>query len=350
MQALLKSTLTRRGLQRLAAPLGVRGAAGAPMGRPGVPPSAEKKGPTLVGVSGAPIASTKGKNSQHAAGPEIQLTQSNVQQVLQNPGAILIQVGTLNEGAAKKLERLRMAAEGRLPLVHLDCTQLPQICEALQIQSDPTVLLLARGQVAAALEHNITPQAATSFVEHIVKLLNLKVDLAESVNEMLQNLEELEWTDPAAAEAEYQTVGSGADLPLEARVKAEAGRIRAVMRQPGRLEEARLSLDNLTSGGHHKLAEVKQAAAMLWLADKSQDAPKSFQQLEADVAADPKAYQPTLDLATSLYWSHREGEALKAALALLRKNRSEESKQLVLSILEALGPRHPEAARGRKSF
>lgn len=76
---------------------------------------------------------------------KVTLTPQNAAQILQNPGAVLVQVGDLGP-AAKKIERLRVAAGGRLPLCHLSCQALPQICQALQIKSSPCLLLMARGQ------------------------------------------------------------------------------------------------------------------------------------------------------------------------------------------------------------
>lgn len=306
--------------------------------------------PTLVSAGGLPINSMAGKENS-GAGPEITLTAQNASQVLQNPGALLMQIGTLGDTVTKKITRLRVAAGGRLPLIHLDCQQLPQICQALQIGSSPCLLLMARGQVAAALENDVTAPAATGFVEQVAKMLGLKVDLAEDVGEQLAGLEELEWSDPAAADASFEEVTRAADLPNDMRIRAAAGRVRCIIRQPGRLSEAKALVKDLESAGHGAVAEVKQATAMLRLADRSADAPPPFETLKAACEADLKDFAAAEAYATALFWSCREGEAVDVGLRLLRRSpRFDQARQLVLDLIDALGPRHPRSAKARKSF
>lgn len=160
------------------------GAAGAP--QQAAP--AARAAPGLVSASGAPITSTRsgaGSGTDPATGAEVDLTPQNASQILQSPGALLLQVGNPTDAVSKKLTKLRKAANGQLPLVRLDCSRLPQICQALQIKSQPAVLLMARGQVAAALENDLSPQTVTAFVEGVANALRLKVDLSEGVTEQL---------------------------------------------------------------------------------------------------------------------------------------------------------------------
>jgi len=324
----------------------------APGAGAGASPDVKPRGapPSLVSAGGMPINSAAGKENS-GAGPEITLTPQNASQVLQNPGALLMQVGTLGDAVSKKITRLRVAAGGRLPLVHLDCQSLPQICQALQIRSSPCMLLMARGQVAAAFENDVTAPAATGFVEQVAKMLGLKVDLAEDVGEQLAGFEELEWSDAAAAEAAFEEVGRAADLPNDMRIRAAAGRVRCAIRQPGRLSEAKALVKEMESAGHGAVAEVKQAAAMLRLADRSADAPPPFEKLKAACEADLKDYVAAEAYATALFWSHREGEAVDVGLRLLRRSpRSDPPRLLVLDLIDALGPRHPRSAKARKSF
>jgi len=331
-----------------------RAASGAPApgAGTGVSPEVKQRGapPTLVNAGGLPISSTAGKENS-GAGPEITLTPQNASQVLQSQGVLLMQVGTLGDAVNKKITRLRVAAGGRMPLVHLDCQSLPQICQALQIRSSPCMLLMARGQVAAAFENDVSAPAATGFVEQVAKMLGLKVDLAEDVGEQLAGFEELEWSDPATAEASFEQVGQAADLPIDMRIRAAAGRVRCAIRQPGRLSEAKALVKEMESAGHGAVAEVKQAVAMLRLADRSADAPPQFEKLKAACEADPKDFAAAEAYATALFWSCREGEAVDVGLRLLRRSpRSDQSRNLVLDLIEALGPRHPRNAKARKSF
>ena len=147
--------------------------------------AAQASGPLLVSPSGAPLTSASSER-------EVELTAENAPQVLQSGSPFLLLVGELESQVAKKIAGLRKAAQGRLPLVKLNCSTLPQVCQALQIVSSPTVLLMAKGQalhcllslafscfqlllqVVAGLERDISAPAATSFVENVAQMLGLK--------------------------------------------------------------------------------------------------------------------------------------------------------------------------------
>lgn len=320
-------------------------AASAPPGSPAKP-----QGPTLVSASGAPIASAG--SSGEPAGAEVTLTAQNAQQVLQNPGAVLLQVGDLDSAAAKKVLRLRQAAQGRLPIARLDCAALPQICQALQIKSSPSLLLMARGQVAAALEGDLSPAAATGFVERVAQMLGLKVELAEDITELLAEAEEVEWSEPVSAEEAFSRVFEAGDLTLDARVRASVGRARCFLRLDGgeRRQEAAAIVAELESGGHGRLNEVKQASAMLWLDERRQAIGSDLESAKAAATENPTDFGVVEAYAVSAFWAGKEVEAFEAGLALLRKKRSDEARQLVLSLVDALGPRHSKSKTARRSF
>lgn len=104
----------------------------------------QPSGPLLVSPSGAPLTSASSER-------EVELTAENAAQVLQSGSPFLLLVGELESQVAKKIAGLRKAAQGRLPLVKLNCSTLPQVCQALQIVSSPTVLLMAKGQARLCL-------------------------------------------------------------------------------------------------------------------------------------------------------------------------------------------------------
>ena len=103
--------------------------------------TAKAQGPLLVSATGAPLSS-----SSSGTGPDLELTPENAAQVLQSGSPFLLLVGELENQVAKKIAGLQKAAQGRLPLVRLNCKTLPQVCQALQIASSPTLLLMAKGQ------------------------------------------------------------------------------------------------------------------------------------------------------------------------------------------------------------
>lgn len=333
---------------------GAAGSAAPPSGGQAAAPG-RGQGPVLVSPSGAPLASAPTGGGADGAGAEVQLTSQNAAQVLQSPSALLLLAGELDGAAAKKVGRLRVASQGRLPLVRLDCAALPQICEALQIKSSPTLLLMARGQVAAALEGDMSPAAATGFVEQVAQMLGLKVELAEDITELLAEAEEAEWKDAASASEAFARVLAGADLTLDARVRASAGQARCILRQQGGSgrEDARAALMGLDQGGHGRSPEVKQGMAMLWLDERrqalgSQDS--DLDKLKAAAEAAPDDLGHVEAYAIAAFWASNEAEAFQAGLKLLRKKRSEEARKLVLSLVEALGPRHPKSGSARRSF
>lgn len=106
------------------------------------------QGPLLVSATGAPLSSSASGFGTGAS--DLELTPENAAQVLQSGSPFLLLVGELENQVAKKIGGLQKAAQGRLPIVRLDCSKLPQVCQALQIASSPTLLLMAKGQVGGA--------------------------------------------------------------------------------------------------------------------------------------------------------------------------------------------------------
>jgi len=265
----------------------------------------------------------------------------------------LLLVGELENQVAKKIGGLQKAAQGRLPLVRLNCSALPQVCQALQISSSPTVLLMAKGQVVTGLERDLSPPAVTSFVENVAQMLGLKVDLAEAVTEQLKEAEMAEWSDLAPAEQTFSTVLSRADLQNDARIRAMAGRARCLLRHrdASASQQSKALLEELQSAGHGGLPEVKQAVAMQWIDQKQQELGETnLQTLKAAWEADPTDLAAVQAYAVSIFWAQQEVPAFEAGLSLLRRKRSDEARQLVLSLVEALGPQHPRSASARRSF
>jgi len=291
--------------------------------------------------------------SSSTAGPDLELTAENAAQVLQSGSPFLLLVGELENQVAKKIGGLQKAAQGRLPLVRLNCSALPQVCQALQISSSPTVLLMAKGQVVTGLERDLSPPAVTSFVENVAQMLGLKVDLAEAVTEQLKEAEMAEWSDLAPAEQTFSTVLSRADLQNDARIRAMAGRARCLLRHrdASASQQSKALLEELQSAGHGGLPEVKQAVAMQWIDQKQQELGETnLQTLKAAWEADPTDLAAVQAYAVSIFWAQQEVPAFEAGLSLLRRKRSDEARQLVLSLVEALGPQHPRSASARRSF
>lgn len=310
--------------------------------------------------SGVPISRDpkKGSGGGDSGGEEIELTAQNAAQILQSPGVILLQAGSLSEAVSKKIHRLRAAADNRLPVVRLNCELLPQVCQALQIRTSPTLLLMSKGQVKAALEQDLSPPTVTAFVEAVAKMLGLKVDLAEDITEHMAGAEEVEWSNPAAAEEVFAGILQLPDVPQDARVRAAAGSARCAARQPQRLEEAKAQVSELEAAGHlvARTPEVRQAVAIVRLAEVAAaaavgGAAPDLEKLQAASSATPADFSAVQACTVALFWAGKEGEAVDAGLRLLRSTpRSEEARQLVLTLVEALGPRHPRSASARRAF
>jgi len=196
--------------------------------------------------------------------------------------------------------------------------KLPQICQALQIRSSPVILLMARGQVAAALENDLSPQETTAFVERVGQMMGLKVELGGSTLEQLAEAEELEWSDVTGADVAYSRVAEATDLTMEARIRAAAGRARCALRA-SRRDAAELLLKELESSGHARTQEVKQAMAMLQL-DKLRS-PDPLEKLKEAATASPGDGGAAAAYAAALFWAGREMDAVDAALARSKASR-----------------------------
>lgn len=316
------------------------------------PASKPRGNPALIGANGLPLQSSSGSGTDPTQGAEIELTAQNAAQVLQSPAPVLMQVGEPENSVTKKLGKLRSAAQGRLPLVKLDCSKLPQICQALQIRNTPAVFLMARGQVAAALEEDLSPQSVTGFVEKCGQMLGLQVNLSEGVSEQLAEAEEVEWQDAEAAMEMFTVVGSAADLSQVSRVRASAGIARCAFRLD-RSDEAKGIIEELASSGHDKVPEVKQAIAIGQLYTRNSEIMANsipLETLKSTAEATPKDFAAVEPHVVASFWAGEAVEAVDAGLALLRRKRTEEARQLVLTLVDALGPRHPRYAKARRSF
>jgi len=161
-------------------------------------------------------------------------------EILTSPGAIILQVGNLPQILNDKLDLLFEGAEGKLPLVKLDVTRLPQVAQALKIVSSEAVLLLAQGRVIDALEGEAisSTEQAVGFVERVAKALGLHIDLAEDITQQIERAEASEASNPMAADGVYLEALGDAEASSEIRVRALAGRSRcAEARRQGVSEE-----------------------------------------------------------------------------------------------------------------
>merc|ERR1719401_651563 len=150
----------------------------------------------------------------------------------------------------------------------------------------------------------------------------------------------------------FKAVGSATDLPQASRVRASAGAARCALRL-GHSAVAAEIIEELTSSGHSKVPEVKQAVALSQLYARKEalaEQNSQIEQLKAALEAAPTDFAVVEPCVVSLFVSGEPVAAVDAGLTLLRRKRSEDARKLVLMLIEALGPRHPRYAKARKSF
>eukprot|EP00438_Fugacium_kawagutii_P026535 Skav209494 [mRNA] locus=scaffold1892:303933:309790:+ [translate_table: standard] len=273
------------------------------------------QGPLLVSATGAPLSSSASGSGTGAS--DLELTPENAAQVLQSGSPFLLLVGELENQVAKKIGGLQKAAQGRLPIVRLDCSKLPQVCQALQIASSPTLLLMAKGQVLSRpdLQNDARIRAIAGLWMPVDPHFHLAVLPGSSFASCLPPSETMLLCS-ATPSHDPPTLqpGNGVDslwyTGLEQRRDVSAA------------DQSKILLEELQGAGHAGLPEAGFSSTGACLKPEHS----------------------------------RQVDAFEAGLSLLRRNRSDEAnmsdfgqaRQLVLSLVEALGPQHPKSASSRR--
>jgi len=248
------------------------------------------------------------------------------------------------------LEKVVTAASGAVKMVKVDIDKNPELAQIFRVQSVPTVYAFWQGQPVDGFMGGKPESELKAFVDKLLKLAAAqkpaeqkeKVDIAPMMETAEKHLADGEYTEALAA---YSTV---LDLAPD-NMAAMAG--------IGWCFVAEKSLEGLAELLSQLTPEQKQDPAVKGLGflmtqaeDMDVAAPET---LQAAVDKKPADLAARYDLARA----HLAGLNVEGAIAelveLTRRNREwedQKARKLLLDIFDALGPKHPQTALGRRQL
>ena len=241
------------------------------------------------------------------------------------------------------LEKVVNEAKGRVKLARVDIDKNPQIAQQFRIQSVPMLYIFLQGQpldgFAGAMQESQLKQLLAQFMEGGPEAEAVKATL-ESAAELFArgHMEE--------AASAYQAV-----LTEEGQnVEAMAGLIKCFITL-GHLEEAEQFLSQVPEDkrNHESIVAVKTALELA----KSLPGNANEAELRKAIEKDPKNHQARYDLASILFVSQKQEEAIAELLAIVASSKDWNdgaARAQLLKFFEALGHTNPLTMQGRRKL
>ena len=240
------------------------------------------------------------------------------------------------------LEAEVKAAGGKVRMVKINVDENQAIAAQMRVQSIPTVYAFYQGQPVDGFQGAQPPSALKDFVS---KLADLTGDggLGAAMDEAEAMLEQGAVAD--AAQVFAAVLGQEGE-----NARAMGGLARAQIKA-GNLDQAEALLANAPAS-IAKAPEVEAARAALALARQAESA-GPVDELRAALDSDPDNLQARFDLAQALYAAGQTEAAIDELLELFRRDREWNdgaAKAQLFTIFDALSPKDPLAAKGRRKL
>lgn len=244
------------------------------------------------------------------------------------------------------LEKVVAAADGKVKLAKVNIDENPELAQAFQVQSVPTVMAIFQGRPVTGFQ-GVQPESA---IKQLVDQLSSMgggaanedaIDI-ESVLEKANAA--LTQKDLAQAQELYSVILQ--EDPMHA--GAYAGLVRTFI-AAGSLDQAKAMLDNV-SDEMKATAEVKAAQTALDLVQKGSG---DLDKLQKAYEKKPDDHQACIDLAVAQFGSGAEEEAIDLLLSAIAKDPNWEdgkARAELLKLFEALGNTHALTVQGRKKL
>ena len=244
------------------------------------------------------------------------------------------------------LEQAVQQAGGKVHLVKINIDENPELAQALQVQSVPTVYAFFQGKPVDRFMGNVPPSELQKFVSKLVDIANGEDPMVAQITQILehsavalndQNIE-------AAIGGFMQVVEVD---PENIPAKAGLARCYIALDEIEAAQEIINSLPDDTNDPHYLAAS--NALALIQQSKELGDASTLWDAVQAD----PDNHQARYDLAQILFAEKREDEAVDALLDSIRRDREWNdgaARQLLLQIFDSLGASHPVAAQGRRKL
>lgn len=236
---------------------------------------------------------------------------------------------------APLLEKLAAEYAGKLHIVKVNIDAEQELAMAFRVQSIPYVVAVREGQPVDQFMGLLSEQQLREWVSQL---------LPSRAEELLQKGQQLEASDPAAAEACYREAAELA--PDDDRVKIALAR---VMLAQDREEEAARIIAQLEERGFLE-PEAERLKSQLELRAAAEEAGDVTAARQA-VADHPDDLSAKLRLAEALAASRKYEEALQLGLEIIERDKAglgPQAKEMMVRIFDTLGPSSELASRYRR--
>ena len=216
------------------------------------------------------------------------------------------------------LEKLADAYAGRFILVKANSDELPDAAARFQVQGIPAVFGLICGEVADLFQGVLPEDQIRDWLDRLLSA----ADLAAA--------QQLEGSDPAAAEAKYRVLVD--QLPRESAV--QIGLARTLLAQES-IDECQQIIGQLEARGFLEPEAEKIRAALGLYGSRGDD----LDQSRAAVEASPDDLDLQLQLAQALAGNQVYEEALQVCLQLVEKDKrgvGDQARQLMIEVFRVL--------------
>lgn len=245
------------------------------------------------------------------------------------------------------LEKEVSQAQGKVLLAKVNIDKHPDLAQALQVQSVPTVFAFFKGQPVTGFTGAKSQSEIRALIQQLSQMSGNEAgqegpDIDHALKEAAQ----------ALAEQDLQKAGGTYQAILQhepENAQAYSGMIRVAI-AGGDLEIARNLIDQAPEP-IVKDPAFEQAKTAFELAE--QNIPEDRKELEEKLKNDPENSQIRYDLALALYKDMNAQEAIEHLIKIIEQDPQWEegqARQMLLKIFEALGPHDPLTSKGRKKM
>ncbi len=246
------------------------------------------------------------------------------------------------------LEAEVRAAGGEVLLAKVNIDENPDLAQALQIQSVPTVMVFFQGQPVTGFQGARPASEIKTLIAQLVKLArSVKPDALDIPAVLKDAADFLAAGDVRAAQDSYIQILSQEPENIDAYV----GMVRVLIAS-GALEEAQAYVERAPEA-IAKNPALASARTALELALGASAAATRLQPLLKKVESDPADHQARFDLAAARFAAGQKAEAMDDLLHIIKADRGwneEAARKELLRYFEALGFADPLSVQGRKKL
>ncbi len=242
------------------------------------------------------------------------------------------------------LEKLVLAARGKIRLVKIDTDKNQSLAAQLRIQSIPTIYAFKDGRPVDGFSGNVPQSQIKAFIERLIALAKggPDADMEQALSDAQVFLNEGNFEEAYGLFASVlQNDGENA--------KAMTGILRCMIGM-GAEEEAKETLESLPDD-LKKNPEIAALALSWKIADETAGLQGQTAELQKCLQAAPNDHQARLDLAMAYFGASEREKAVDELLELIRRDRGwndEAGRKQLITFFDAFGPSDPLTIASRK--